>query len=43
MNLSNICCSVRMRQHFSSTSWRYILWSNIKSVFKVRGYHMMQN
>ena len=30
MYMSNFCCSVRMQQHFSSTSWRYILWSSIK-------------
>ena len=40
MYLSNFCCSVRMQQHFSSTSWRYILWSNIKRYWNLALYNI---
>lgn len=40
MYLSNFCCSVRMQQHFSSTSWRYILWSSIKRYWNLALYNI---
>ena len=43
MNLSNFCCSVRMRQHFSSTSWHYILWSNIKRYWNLALYIILSH
>ena len=43
MYLSNFCCSVRMQQHFSSTSWHYILWSNIKRYWNLALYNILSH